>query len=101
MSGATDKIRAKARGIVAAQQPAADSTPAVPPTPIQRVKPVRLTVDLSPSLHASFLGWCLTATQQVGGRVTASEAVRVLVERLLDDKDLQQHAIRELRRRVS
>ena len=102
MSGTADKLRAKGRSITTAQQPATEhSTPApVSATlPVQRVKPVRLTVDLSPSLHAAFLSWCLAATQQVGQRVTASEAIRVLVERLTDDVDLQRHVTTELRHR--
>jgi hypothetical protein len=52
-------------------------------------KPVRATVDLSPSQHARLKAWCAETAVGFGqARVTTQDVLRALVERLLGDEAL-------------
>ncbi len=55
-----------------------------------RVKPVRMTLDLAPALHAEFEDWTTKTSRQAGrGRVVRADVLRVLVRELLKDEELQ------------
>ena len=52
-------------------------------------KPVRATVDLSPSQHARLKAWCGETAVEFGrARVTTQDVLRALVDRLLRDEAL-------------
>jgi hypothetical protein len=52
-------------------------------------KPVRATVDLSPSQHARLKAWCGETAVELGqARVTTQDVLRALVDRLLRDEAL-------------
>jgi hypothetical protein len=54
-----------------------------------RTKPVRRSVDLSPSTHAELTEWCAKAAAEIGAkRVTGQDVMRALVDRLLVDEAL-------------
>jgi hypothetical protein len=54
-----------------------------------RTKPVRRSVDLSPSYHAQLTQWCVEAAKIIGApRVTGQDVIRALVARLLMDESL-------------
>lgn len=57
--------------------------------PAVRTKPVRRTVDLSPTDHAGLTSWCSQTAVDIGAaRVTGQDVLRTLVSRLLRDPDL-------------
>jgi hypothetical protein len=127
MSSAADKLRAKAARLsgtssAAAQpeppNPAPGSYPPPPqrqqdPTPapcpaeparkpsgkVTRMKPVRMTLDLAPALHADFEDWTTRTSRELGrGRVVRADVLRVLVRQLLEDEDIQGRVKDVLRR---
>lgn len=53
-----------------------------------RTKPVRRSVDLSPSYHAGLTDWCAETADEIGARVTGQAVIRALVARLLMDEHL-------------
>lgn len=53
-----------------------------------RTKPVRRSVDLSPSYHARLTDWCAETADEIGARVTGQAVIRALVARLLMDERL-------------
>lgn len=54
-----------------------------------RTKPVRRSVDLSPTYHAKLTQWCAEAAAIIGTpRVTGQDVIRALVARLLMDEPL-------------
>lgn len=54
-----------------------------------RTKPVRRSVDLSPSAHAELTEWCAKTAAEIGvRRVTGQDVMRALVDRLLVDDAL-------------
>lgn len=54
-----------------------------------RTKPVRRSVDLSPTYHAQLTQWCAEAAEIIGTpRVTGQDVIRALVARLLMDESL-------------
>ncbi|HXT46847.1 MAG TPA: hypothetical protein VN748_22495 [Pseudonocardiaceae bacterium] len=54
-----------------------------------RTKPVRRSVDLSPTYHAQLTQWCVEAAEIIGTpRVTGQDVIRALVARLLMDESL-------------
>ncbi len=68
------------RDIAAEQLDSADSA---------RTKPVRRSVDLSPSHHARLTQWCAETADVIGtARVTGQDVIRALVARLLMDEAL-------------
>jgi hypothetical protein len=54
-----------------------------------RTKPVRRSVDLSPTYHAKLTQWCTETAEIIGtARVTGQDVIRALVARLLMDESL-------------
>lgn len=59
-------------------------------SPTVRVRPVRLTVDVTPADHAALARWCLDAAGELGlARVAGQELVRSLLRRALEDQTLR------------
>jgi hypothetical protein len=123
MSSAADRAREKATRLAAAtrqrpEEAAAEATPAVaaadaypPPPPrngsqttlprASRVKPVRMTLDMAPVLHADLEDWTTKVSRQLGrGRVVRADVLRVLVRQLLDDPETQERVKEALRRQA-
>jgi hypothetical protein len=70
-------------GDIAAQQ--------LPRAEPARTKPVRRSVDLSPTHHARLTQWCAETADMIGtARVTGQDVIRALVARLLMDEALAQ-----------
>jgi hypothetical protein len=93
-----DQIRAKGRRVYA---PAVESAPSGVVAPVVRVKPVRMTLDLSPEFHKQCARWCTkTAADLDRANLPAVEVVRLLLGRLLADDgegSLQCSVIEDLR----
>ncbi len=54
-----------------------------------RTKPVRRSVDLSPTYHVKLTQWCAETADIIGtARVTGQDVIRALVARLLMDESL-------------
>ena len=54
-----------------------------------RTKPVRRSVDLSPTYHIKLTQWCAETADVIGtARVTGQDVIRALVARLLMDESL-------------
>jgi hypothetical protein len=54
-----------------------------------RTKPVRRSVDLSPTYHLKLTQWCAETADIIGtARVTGQDVIRALVARLLMDESL-------------
>ncbi|MDQ4103751.1 MAG: hypothetical protein M3186_08610 [Actinomycetota bacterium] len=54
-----------------------------------RTKPVRRSVDLSPTYHTELTQWCAETASLIGtARVTGQDVIRALVARLLMDETL-------------
>jgi hypothetical protein len=125
MSSAADKLRAKAARLSGAASPPAQPEPPNPaagsypppppqrqdPTPaprpagrsgkVTRMKPVRMTLDLAPVLHADFEDWTTRTSRELGrGRVVRADVLRVLVRQLLDDEETQERVKEALRRQA-
>ncbi len=109
MSSASDRAREKASRLAAGSrqrppEPAtAEDVPEERPVPTApraaRVKPVRMTLDLAPALHADFDDWTTRITRQLGrGRVVRADVLRVLVRQLLEDEAVQRRVIEALER---
>ncbi|MGQ0776407.1 MAG: hypothetical protein ACT4NY_18605 [Pseudonocardiales bacterium] len=62
-----------------------------------RTKPVRRSVDLSPSYHARLTEWCAETGDEIGARVTGQAVIRALVARLLMDEHLARRIRADLR----
>lgn len=55
----------------------------------ERSRPVRRTVDLSPTHHRKLADWCSETAVELGvARVTGQDVLRSLVARLLTDETL-------------
>jgi hypothetical protein len=55
----------------------------------KRTKPVRRSVDLSPTYHVKLTQWCAETADIIGtARVTGQDVIRALVARLLMDEAL-------------
>lgn len=99
MSSQADKLREQARKVQQRQQAAGGSkvaghTGAVAPL----AKPVRRTVDLSPTQHAQLAAWCTETAREIGrARVTGQDVLRALVARLLTDEVLARKIRADLR----
>lgn len=83
----------KARHVEQAHQAAS-----LPPAPTREAKPVRLTLDLTPELHAQLQRWCLDAAPGVGRpRVAGQQVLRALIGRLLTNEQLAREITLDLR----
>ncbi|MGH3794649.1 MAG: hypothetical protein ACRDSP_07140 [Pseudonocardiaceae bacterium] len=75
----------------AAEKRCAAEQPSVRLAGSVRTKPVRRSVDLSPTCHARLSQWCTDAAAEIGAnRVTGQDVIRALVARLLADQRLAQ-----------
>lgn len=55
----------------------------------ERSRPVRRSLDLSPTHHARLTEWCTEAAIELGAaRITGQDVLRALVARLLTDETL-------------
>lgn len=105
MSTAADRAREKAARLAAASQSRPVSSddderqPTRPaPTRAARSETVKTSLHIAPELHLQFTGWCLEAARELQrGRVNGSDVMRILVRRLLVDKELQKSVIEQLR----
>jgi hypothetical protein len=71
----------------------------VAPSRAARTKPVRMTLDLAPALHAEFDDWTTGTFRQLGlGRINRADVLRVLVRQLLNDPEMQERVKKALRR---
>lgn len=91
MTSRADAIRAKAQGIQRHQANVVEESQA----PVRqraatvRTKPVRRSVDLSPTQHARLTEWCAATASEIGAsRVTGRDVFVALVDRLLSDPKL-------------
>ncbi len=74
------------------------AAPAEQPRRADRVRPVKVSLELAPELHADLTRWCLDAAGKLGrGRVNSTEPLRILVRRLLTDEHLQREVLAALR----
>lgn len=78
---------------VTPDQPAPDERPASRPASpdnsrAARTKPVRMTLDLAPALHAEFDDWTTRTFRELGlARINRADVLRVLVRQLLNDPE--------------
>lgn len=92
----------EAAELVKVEAPAATSRPVLRQTaaaiePVS-TKPVRITLDLAPTLYDSFGDWNRQAARQMGvGRITGADTLRVLLRRLLADEQLAAEVLADLR----
>lgn len=76
--------------------------PAPAPRQAMRVKPVRMTLDLAPELHADFGQWTGQAARKTGRvKVNGSDVMRVLIRELLDNPELASTVLERLQREGS
>src|SRR3954471_15250820 len=67
------------------------STPPRPAPRAARTKPVRMTLDLAPALHAQFDDWTVDTFRELGlFPINRADVLRVLVRQLLDDPGTQE-----------
>jgi hypothetical protein len=67
------------------------------PARTQRPRSVRLTVDLLPEDHARLRQWCMDVAVRLGrGNISQADVVRVLLERLHADPELDQQVVAAL-----
>jgi hypothetical protein len=88
MIHSADHVSARARG---AQPPHPSDHPAkyLHWAESGRTKPVRRSVDLSPTYHVKLTQWCAETADVIGTpRVTGQDVIRALVARLLMDESL-------------
>jgi len=90
MSTATERARAKAERL-AKDTRTKDEQPTQPAElRAQRIKPIRVTLDLAPSLYADFGGWTTATARQLGKpKIPSVDVLRILVRELLHDETLQ------------
>jgi hypothetical protein len=67
------------------------------PTPVPRMRRVRVTVDLEPEDHMRLRRWCNDAAEQLGrGSVAQVDVVRALLHRLHCDQELARHVMKAI-----
>lgn len=77
---------------------AADRKRHLAPVSAPHVKPIRTTVDLSPTHHAQMKAWEAETAVMLGlARVTRQDVLRVMVKRLLTDETLARMIRADLR----
>ncbi|HEY6424580.1 MAG TPA: hypothetical protein VIY28_15310 [Pseudonocardiaceae bacterium] len=102
MTNSAEHLSVPARGVQQSRQPSdlpagehrtTEKAPLRLATPA-RTKPVRRSVDLSPTCHVRLTQWCAETADVIGtARVTGQDVIRALVARLLVDERLA-HRIR-------
>lgn len=107
-----DELREKARRLEQQRQRAESNTrrtsnevehagtsrPAPSMVASPKAKPIRSTVDLAPTRHASLKSWCGETAVELGvSRVTTQDVMRTLVARLLTDETLARKIRADLR----
>ena len=103
MTSQAEKLRQQAEKIRQRQAAAATETEPHVATPRRGAaaplsRPVRRTVDLSPSHHAQLAEWCRETARQLGrARVTGQDVLRALVARVLTDETLARKIRADLR----
>lgn len=99
MSTASERARAKAERLSALSRPTSGGgvEPVVQETRAERVKPVRLSLDLAPALFEDFEDWTIRASRSVGTKLNKADVYRVLTRRLLEDEVLAAEVVAVLR----
>lgn len=89
-----------ADSIMEAADSATVATPAAAPAVrAERVKPVRVTLDLAPALYGELTDWQTTTAREIKQpRIPTADVLRALVRRLLVDEELQRHVTESLRK---
>lgn len=78
------------------------SAPTAPMHRAPRTKPVRLSVDVSPQSHRFLVGWSAQISAEQGrARIAHTEILRVMLEELSQDEELQQRIARAIDRSYS
>lgn len=88
-SGASTSVE----GLTSTARPSIASSPArgSGPRRLERATPVRLTVDLAPTMHAALEDWARDAARSAGRvRITRVDVVRELIRQLLAEPELAQ-----------
>lgn len=67
-----------------------------PGTTAVRTRPVRITVDLPPSLHQEMKVWTWEAAVKRGAELPLAEVVRELIRRMLADEKLAQQILKQI-----
>lgn len=82
----------------AAQRRTSEDAPASGSTAV-RSKPVRITVDLTPTQYRHLKTWTLQAAAEVGASVSLADVVRLLAGYLHEDQELAQRVTADLQQR--
>lgn len=96
----SEELAAKAARLKQQQQDR-DSRTSVPtevrPPAEIRVRPVRLTLDVSPADHTALARWSLDASAELGrARVAGQELMRALLRRALADPELRRLVVEDI-----
>jgi hypothetical protein len=60
------------------------------------VKPVRLTVDVTPADHAALRRLCIDLSAGLGAPVSGQDVLRSLIRRALDDEEVYLQLVSDL-----
>jgi hypothetical protein len=69
--------------------------------PQQRMRKIRVTVDLAGDAHCRLQQWCIDAGRDLDHRsVKQAVVIRLLLERLYSDPELERHVMDSLRKQI-